>query len=61
MHGGSLDRLPFLRSYEDQRPGKEGLFYRNRGIHPDEVEPIPENAPRVANVMLEALAHHNCQ
>ena len=59
LHGGSLDRLPFPHSYEDQQPGNEGLFYRNRGIHPNEVEPMLENAPHVANAMLEALAHHN--
>ena len=59
LHGGSLDRLPFLRSYEDQRPGNEGPFYRSRDIHPNEIEPTLENAPQVANAMLEALAHHN--
>ena len=62
LHGGSLDRLPFPRSYEDQRPGNEGPFYRSRGIHPNEIEPTLENAPQVANAMLEALARHNrCQ
>ena len=61
LHGGSLDRLPFPRSYEDERPGNEGPFYGNRGIHPNEIEPTPENAPQVANTMLEALACHNCQ
>ena len=60
LHSGSLDRLPFLHSYEDQWPGNEGPFYRNRGICPDEVKPTLENAPRVANTMLEALACHNC-
>ena len=59
LHSGSLDRLPFLRSYEDQQPGNEGSFYHSRGIHPNEVEPTLENAPHVANTMLEALAHHN--
>ena len=59
LYGGSLDRLPFPCSYEDQWPGNEGLFYRSRGIRPNEVEPTPENAPLVANAMLEALAHHN--
>ena len=59
LYGGSLDRLPFLCSYEDQQPGNEGLFYHSRGIHPNEVEPTLENAPLVANAMLEALAHHN--
>ena len=60
LHGGSLDRLPFLCLYEDQWPSNEGLVYCNRGIHPKEVEPTLENAPHVANTMLKALAHHNC-
>ena len=59
LHGGSLDRLPFLRSYEDERPGNEVPFYHSRGIHPNEIEPTLENAPKVANAMLEAPAHHN--
>ena len=59
LYGGSLDRLPFPHSYEDQRPSNEGPFYRSRGIHPNEVEPTPEDAPQVANAMLEALAQHN--
>ena len=59
LYRGSLDRLPFLCSYEDQQPGNEGPFYHSRGIHPNEVKPMPENAPQVANAMLEALAHHN--
>ena len=59
LHGGSLDRLPFPHSYEDQQPGIEGPFYHSRGIRPHEIEPTPENAPQVANTMLEALAHHN--
>ena len=61
LHGGSLDRLPFQCSYEDQRPSNEGPFYCSRGIRPNEIEPTPENAPQVANAMLEALAHHNCR
>ena len=61
LHGGSLDRLPSSHSYEDERPGNEGLFYRSRGIHPNEIEPTLENALQVANAMLEALARHNCQ
>ena len=60
LHGGSLDRLPFPRSYEDQRPSNEGPFYCSRGIRPNEIEPTLENAPQVANAMLEAMAHHNC-
>ena len=59
LHGNSLDKMPFPCSYEDQGPGNEGQFYRNRGICP-EIEPTPEDAARVANVMLEALACHNC-
>ena len=59
LHGGSLDRLPFLCSYEDQWPSNEGPFYYSRDICPNEVEPTPENAPHVANAMLEVLAHHN--
>ena len=61
LQGGSLDRLPFPCSYEDERPGNEGPFYCSRGIHPNEIKPTPENAPQVANAMLEALAHHNHQ
>ena len=61
LHGGSLDRLPFPRSYEDERPGNKGPFYHSRGIRPNEIESTPENAPQVANTMLESLAHHKCQ
>ena len=61
MLGASLDRLPFPHSYEDQRPSNEGPFYCSRGICPSEIEPTLENASQVANAMLEALAHHNCQ
>ena len=60
LYGGSLHWLSFLCSYEDQRPSNKGPFYHSRGIHPNEVEPTLENAPLVANAMLEALAHHNC-
>ena len=59
LYRGSLDRLPFPRSYEDERPGNEGPFYRSKGIHPREIEPTLENAPQVANAMLEALTRHN--
>ena len=52
LYSGSLDRLPFQRSYEDQKPGNEGPFYCSRGIHPNEVKPTLENAPQVANAML---------
>ena len=61
LYGGSLDRLPFPHSYEYQWPGNEGPFYHSRGICPNEVKPTPENAPLLANAMLEALAHHNFQ
>ena len=61
LYRGSLDRLPFPCSYEDEQPGNEGPFYRSKGICPYEIEPTPENAPQVANAMLEALARHNCQ
>ena len=54
-----VEAMAEWRSYEDQRPGNKGPFYRSRGIRPNEVEPTPENAPQVANAMLEALAHHN--
>ena len=40
-------------------PVMRAPFYCNRDIHPNEIEPILENAPQVANAMLEALAHHN--
>ena len=60
LHEGSLDRLPFPHSYEDERPGNKSPFYCSRGISPNEIEPTLENAPQVANAMLEALAHHNC-
>ena len=61
LYGGSLDRLPFLCSYEDQWPGNEGPFYHSQDIRPNEVMPTLQNVPQVANAMLEALAHHNCQ
>ena len=59
LHGGSLDRLPFPHSYEDQQSSNEGPFYCSRGICPNEVKPTLENAPCVANAMLEVLACHN--
>ena len=61
LYRGSLDRLPFPRSYEDEQPGNKGPFYRSKGIRPREIEPTPENTPKVANTMLEALARHNHQ
>ena len=59
LHDGSLEKMPYLHSYKDQWPSNEGPFYCNRGICP-EIEPTPEDAPHVANTMLEALACHNC-
>ena len=60
-HSGDIDCLPYPRSYEDQRPGNECVFYRNRGATMEDVEIRPENTLRIANVMIEALARHNCQ
>ena len=59
IHSGDIDRLPYPRSYEDQRPGNECVFYRNRGATMEDVEIRPENALRIANVMIEALAQHD--
>ena len=50
LHWDSLDRLPFLRFYEDQRPGNKGPFYRSRGIYPNEIESTLENAPQVVHI-----------
>ena len=61
IHSGDIDRLPYLQSYEDQRPGNEGMFYGNRGATMEDVQIWPENAPRIANVMIEALAQHDCR
>ena len=61
IHSGDIDRLPYPRSYEDQCPGNECLFYRNWGATMEDVEIQPENAPRIANVMIEALAWHDRQ
>ena len=55
---GSLDQMPFPHPYEDQRLGNEGPFYHSKGVCP-QIEPTPEDAPWIANSMLEALAHHN--
>ena len=60
LHSGSLDKMSFPCSYEDQRPGNKGPFYCNRGIHP-KIEPKPEDAPPVAIAILEALVCHNCR
>ena len=59
IHSGDIDCLPYPRSYEDQCPGNECVFYRNRGATMEDVEIRPENAPRITNVMIEALAWHN--
>ena len=37
------------------------MFYRNRGATIEEVEILPENAPCIANVMIEALGWHDCR
>ena len=59
VYRGSLDRLPFPCSYKDEWLGNEGPFYCSKGIRPCKIEPMLENAPQVANAMLEALAWHN--
>ena len=60
VHSRNIDCMPYPRSYEDQHPGNECVFYRNWGATIEDVEIRPENAPRIANVMIEALAWHNC-
>ena len=37
------------------------MFYRNQGATIEDVEIRPENAPCSANVMIKALAWHDCQ
>ena len=59
IHSGDIDCLLYLRSYEDKRPGNKCVFYRNRGATMEDVEIRPENAPCIANVMIETLARHN--
>ena len=59
-HSGDVDRMLYLRSYEDQHPGNECVFYRNWGATMEDVEIRPKNAPCIANVMIEALAWHDC-
>ena len=61
IHSGHIDHLPYLQSYEDQHPGNECVFYRNRGATMEDVEIQPENTPRIANMMIEALAQHDRQ
>ena len=59
IHSGDIDRLPYPQSYEDQCPGNECMFYRNWGATMEDVEIRPENAPCIANVMIEALAQYD--
>ena len=61
IHSRDIDHMPYPQSYEDQRPGNECVFYRNRGATMEDVEIRPENTPRIANVMIEALAQHDRQ
>ena len=60
IHSGDIDHLPYPRSYEDQCPRNECVFYTNRGATMEDVEIWPENAPCIANMMIEALARHDC-
>ena len=59
IHSGDIGRLPYPRSYEDQCPGNECVFYRNWGATMEDVKIRPENAPCIANMMIEALARHD--
>ena len=59
IHSGDIDHMPYPRSYEDQRPENKCVFYRNRGATMEDVEIRPENTPRIANMMIEALAQHD--
>ena len=61
IHSRDIDRMPYPRSYEDQCPGNECVFYRNRGATMEDVKIRPENAPHIANVMIEALAWYDRQ
>ena len=61
IHSGDKDHLLYPRSYEDERPGNKCMFYRNWGATMEDVEIWPENAPCIANVMIEALAQHDRQ
>ena len=54
-----MDRLPYPQSYEDQHPGNEGVFYRNRGATMEDVEIRAENTLGIANMIIEALAWHD--
>ena len=59
IHSGDIGRMPYPQSYEDQCPGNECVFYRNREATMEDVEIRPENTPCIANVMIEALAWHD--
>ena len=59
IHSGDIDHLPYPRSYEDQCPGNECMFYRNRGATMEDVEIQPENTLCITNMMIEALAQHD--
>ena len=59
IHSGDIDHLPYLQSYEDQRPGNKCVFYRNWGATMEDVEIRPKNTLRIANMMIEALAQHD--
>ena len=61
LHSRDIDHLLYPQSYEDQCPGNECVFYRNRGATMEDVKIWPENTPHIANMMIEALAQHNCQ
>ena len=61
IHSRDIDHLLYPRSYEDQRPGNECMFYRNQGATMEDVEIRPENTPCITNVMIEALAWHDCR
>ena len=60
IHSRDIDHLPYPRSYEDQHPGNEGVFYRNWGTTMEDVKIQPKNTLCITNVMIEALARHNC-
>ena len=59
MHSGDIDCMPYLRSYEDQHPGNECVFFRNWGATMEDVEIRPKNAPHIASMMIEALTRHD--
>ena len=61
IHSRDIDHLPYPQSYEDQHPGNECVFYRNWGATMEDVKIRLENAPCIANVMIEALARHDCR